>query len=102
MRRNVEAMNATGATKIWRRDATGLGEMPPNAGGPFDLVLLDPPYRKDLLGPALISARDGKWLAEKALIVAEMAEDENFIAPAGFELIDERDYGQTRVLVMRA
>lgn len=102
VRRNVEAMNATGATKIWRRDATGLGEMPPNAGGPFDLVLLDPPYRKDLLGPALISARDGKWLAEKALIVAEMAEDENFIAPAGFELIDERDYGQTKVLVMRA
>ena len=101
IRRNVEAMQATGATKIWRRDATALGEMPPNAGGPFDLVLLDPPYRKDLLGPALVSAREGKWLAQKALIVAEMAEDENFIAPAGLALIDERDYGQTKVLVMR-
>jgi 16S rRNA (guanine966-N2)-methyltransferase len=102
VRRNVEAMNATGATKIWRRDATALGEMAANAGGPFDLVLLDPPYRKDLLGPAMMSAREGKWLAEKALIVAEMAADENFIAPTGFALIDERDYGQTKVLVMRA
>ena len=101
VRRNVEAMQATGVTKIWRRDATELGEMPPNAGGPFDLVFLDPPYRKDLLGPAMISARDGKWLTENALILAELAEDENFIAPAGFTLLDERMYGQTKVLVMR-
>lgn len=101
VRRNVEAMNATGATKIWRRDATGLGEMPPNAGGPFDLVLLDPPYRKDLVRLALVSALEGKWFAEKALVVAEMAEDENFIAPAGFELVDERAYGDTKILVMR-
>ena len=102
VRRNVEAMNATGATKIWRRDATGLGEMPPNAGGPFDLLLLDPPYRKDLVRLALKSAQDGKWFAEKALVVAEMAEDENFIAPPGFALVDERVYGDTKVLVMRA
>jgi 16S rRNA (guanine966-N2)-methyltransferase len=101
VRRNVEAMQATGVTKIWRRDATALGEMAANAGGPFDLVLLDPPYRKDLLGPAMISVRDGKWLADKALIVAEMAADEKFIVPAGFALIDERDYGQTKVLVMK-
>ena len=102
VRRNVEAMQATGVTKIWRRDATALGEMAANAGGPFDLVLLDPPYRKDLLGPAMISVRDGKWLSEKALIVAEMAADEDFTAPAGFALIDARDYGQTKVLLMRA
>src|SRR5262245_43754123 len=42
VRRNVEAAHATGATKIWRRDATALGEMPANAGGPFDLVFMDP------------------------------------------------------------
>src|SRR6185436_7668061 len=75
IRRNVEAMQATGVTKIWRRDATALGEMPPNAGGPFNLLFLDPPYRKDLAAPALVSARDGKWLSEQALVIAEMAED---------------------------
>jgi 16S rRNA (guanine966-N2)-methyltransferase len=100
IRRNVEAMQATGATKIWRRDATELGPMEPNAGGPFTLLLLDPPYRKDLAGKALTSARDGGWLAPKALIVAEMAEDENFIAPAGFDLLDERVYGETKIFVL--
>ena len=100
IRRNVEAMQATGVTKIWRRDATSLGPLEANAGWPFDLVLLDPPYRKDLAGPALISAREGGWLAAKVLIVAEMSEDENFIAPAGFALLDEREYGDTKVMVL--
>jgi 16S rRNA (guanine966-N2)-methyltransferase len=100
IRRNVEAMQATGVTKIWRRDATALGPRPPNAGEEFDLVLLDPPYRKDLARLALTSARDGGWLTAKALVVAEMAEDEIFIAPNGFTLLDERVYGDTKVFVM--
>lgn len=102
VRRNVEAAHATGATKIWRRDATGLSEMPANAGGPFDLVFLDPPYRKGLVELALASARDGGWLAEKAIIVAEMAADEAFAVPAGIEALDERTYGDTKVVLLTA
>lgn len=102
IRRNVEAAHATGATKIWRRDATALSEMPVNAGGPFDLVFLDPPYRKGLVERAMISAREGKWFAPNALIVAEMAADEAFAAPDGFTLLDERTYGDTKVLVLTA
>jgi 16S rRNA (guanine966-N2)-methyltransferase len=100
IRRNVEAAHATGATKIWRRDATALGDMPGNAGGPFDLVFLDPPYRKGLVELALISARDGKWFAPNALVVAEMAVDEAFAMPAGFSVIDERTYGDTKVVFL--
>lgn len=100
VRRNVEAAHATGATKIWRRDATGLGEMPPNAGGPFDLVFLDPPYRKGLVELALVSAREGKWFTPNALVVAEMAAGEGFAVPEGFVVLDERAYGDTRVVVL--
>jgi 16S rRNA (guanine966-N2)-methyltransferase len=100
IRRNVEAAHATGATKIWRRDATALGDMPGNAGGPFDLVFLDPPYRKGLAELALVSARDGKWFAPTALVVAEMAADEAFGMPAGFSALDERTYGDTKVVFL--
>src|SRR5947199_6926598 len=62
IRRNVEALQLTGATKIWRCDATQLGPMPPGSGGPFDLVFLDPPYRKNLTAPALQSLFEGGWL----------------------------------------
>ncbi|HKX65165.1 MAG TPA: 16S rRNA (guanine(966)-N(2))-methyltransferase RsmD [Rhizomicrobium sp.] len=95
-RENVEALGLTGATRIWRRDATDLGPIGPAAGGPFNLVFLDPPYRKELIPKALKSLKDGGWLADKALLVAETESSEPLEAP-DYEIIDERDYGETRV-----
>ena len=100
-RENVEALGLTGATRIWRRDATDLGPIGPSAGGPFNLVFLDPPYRKDLIPKALKSLKDGGWLADKALLVAESDAGEE-IDLAGFTLIDERDYGETRLRFLTA
>lgn len=96
--RNVEALGLTGVTKIWRRDATRLGPMAPGAGGPFELVFLDPPYRKNLIAPALAALRDGGWLAPGALIVAESAANEDALeTPPGFRTLDVRIYGETQV-----
>jgi 16S rRNA (guanine966-N2)-methyltransferase len=95
-RENVEALGLTGATRIWRRDATDLGPLGPSAGGPFNLVFLDPPYRKELISRALESLKAGGWLSDKALLVAESDAAEALETP-GFTLLDERDYGETRV-----
>lgn len=101
--RNVEALGLTGATKIWRRDATKLGPMAPGAGGPFDLMFLDPPYRQGLIAPALTSLREGGWLAPNALIVAETAADEDaLVVLPGFIARDERIYGETRVTFLQS
>jgi 16S rRNA (guanine966-N2)-methyltransferase len=97
LRRNVEALALTGATKIWRRDATSLGPMPPGAGGPFRLVFLDPPYRKNLRAPALASLRNGDWLAAGALIVAERALDEDVTNGGNFSFLETRRYGKTAI-----
>lgn len=100
--RNVEALGLTGITKIWRRDATKLGPMAPGAGGPFNLVFLDPPYRKNLIAPALTALRDGGWLAPGALVVAESAANEDALdALAGFKTVDARIYGETRTTFLR-
>jgi len=99
-RENVEALGLTGATRIWRRDATDLGPLGPSAGGPFSLVFLDPPYRKDLIPKALASLKDGGWLADRALVVTETNVSEKFDVP-DFTLLDERDYGETRVRFLR-
>jgi 16S rRNA (guanine966-N2)-methyltransferase len=101
IRDNIEALSLTGVSKIWRRDATDLGPISANSGGPFDLVFLDPPYRKNLLEPALVALRDGGWLADPALIVAESADDESAPEAAGFELLDHRVYGETRVAFLK-
>jgi len=95
-RENIEALGLTGVTRIWRRDATDLGLLGPSAGGPFNLVFLDPPYRNELVAKALKSLLEGGWLAERALVVAETDSNENLNAP-GFILLDNRDYGDTRM-----
>lgn len=98
IRQNVEALGLTGVTKIWRRDATQLGPMAAGSGGPFDLVFMDPPYRKGLIGGALAALREG-WLSDNALIVAECGADE-VVETGGFEVVDQRAYGDTRVMFL--
>jgi 16S rRNA (guanine966-N2)-methyltransferase len=99
IRQNVEAFWLTGASKIWRRDASALG--PLDTLGPFDLALLDPPYRLELIPKALAGLRDGGWLKSPALAVAEAAEDEDVPPTDGFTLVDERVYGDTKVQFLR-
>jgi len=102
IRENVEALGLTGSTKLFRRDATRLGAMPPSAGGPFDLVFCDPPYGRDFAAPALIAAREGGWLAPGALCVIELGSADPLPLPPPFENLDTRDYGETRIVFARA
>jgi 16S rRNA (guanine966-N2)-methyltransferase len=99
IRQNVEALGQTGASKIWRRDAARLGAL--DTLSPFGLAFLDPPYCKDLIAPTLTGLRDGGWLVSPALVVVEMAEEEIYPSTDGFEVMDDRVYGDTRVVILR-
>jgi 16S rRNA (guanine966-N2)-methyltransferase len=99
IRENVEALGLGGATRIFRRDATRMGPAAPNA--PFSLVFCDPPYGRDFAPKALISCAEGGWLVPGALVVIEEAEGVDVTLPAGFEEIERRDYGETRVVFGR-
>lgn len=99
MRQNVETLGAAGVTRIFRRDATKLGDVHPNE--PFSLVFLDPPYGRGLAEKALASARDGGWLTKDALIVVEESTEAGFTAPQGFEEIERRDYDDTEFVFLR-
>ena len=99
IRRNVEALSLTGVTKIWRRDATKLGEAGTLA--PFDLVFLDPPYGRGLGLRALQSAAAGGWIKDGAIAVLEDRADAEIELPAAFQQLDARIYGETKIVVMR-
>ena len=100
IRENQMTLELAGLSRIFRRDATKLGPIGPMA--PFQLVFCDPPYRKNLGEKALISARDGGWLAAGALIVLEEAAGVEIALPGDFEELERRDYGETQVLILRA
>lgn len=99
IRQNVEALGAAGATRVFRRDATRLGEAHPNQ--PFSLAFLDPPYGRELGEKALLSARAGGWLTKDALVVVEEAKEARFTAPKGFEEIERRAYDDTEFVFLR-
>jgi 16S rRNA (guanine966-N2)-methyltransferase len=99
LRENIAALGLGGVTRIFRRDATRLG--PAHPVDPFSLVFLDPPYSKGLAEKALVSAREGGWLAQGALIVVEEAADAGFTAPAGFDELERRRYDDTEMVFLR-
>jgi 16S rRNA (guanine966-N2)-methyltransferase len=99
MRDNVATLGLGGTARIFRRDATALGEVHPLA--PFGLVFLDPPYGQGLAQRALASARAGKWLLPEALIVVEEATDAGFTAPEGFTELERRRYDDTELIFLR-
>jgi len=96
LRRNIERMRAMGSTRVWRRDATRLGE---NRGAGFTLVFLDPPYGRGLGEAALASAVAGGWLAPGATVVWEESAAQP--APPGFVPLDARRYGETWITLLR-
>lgn len=100
LRANIEALGLGGVTKVFRRDATRLGQAHPHA--PFSLVFCDPPYGRGLAAPALASAASGGWLAPGALIVVEAEADAVLAPPAGLSLIETRGYGDTQLCFIRA
>lgn len=96
LRTNIEKARAMGSTDLWRRDATKLGV---NRGPSYDLVFMDPPYGKALGEAAIQSALEGGWLTDGALVIWEDSTPPTL--PQGFELLDQRRYGDTLVTILQ-
>jgi 16S rRNA (guanine966-N2)-methyltransferase len=99
IRENAEAFDATGICKIWRRDATQLGNCAPQTR--FDLAFIDPPYGKELGAAAIASLVKGQWLTQDATIVLEESTRSVVAIPPQLQLVDSREYGDTKVIFCR-
>ena len=95
IRTNMETLGLNGVAKIFRRDATKLGEV--GTMDPFTLVFMDPPYNKGLGEQALASAAKGGWLVPEALVIWEEDAKAELAIPTGFEQLEERGYGDTKL-----
>jgi 16S rRNA (guanine966-N2)-methyltransferase len=99
IRDNVENFGLTGRSKIFRRDATALGEAGTTL--PFGLLFADPPYGKGLGERALRSALLGGWLQPGAICVVEEAASASFDAGPAFSVVGERAYGDTVIRILQ-
>jgi 16S rRNA (guanine966-N2)-methyltransferase len=99
IRANIEALELTGVTKLFKRDATTLG----NVGtiDPFDLVFCDPPYGKGWGERALESAKDGGWLKKTALLILEEEKNAPLALTSQFKIVDRRIAGDTQLVFVK-
>jgi len=92
---NIESLGVIGRAKIFRRDATALGGI--GTMEPFHFVFADPPYGAGLGERALDAAARGSWLVDGALAILEERADIQPAAVDGFEPLEVRAFGDTRM-----
>ena len=95
-RQNVRAFAADRKVSFQQSDASKLParaiDLPPAT-----LVFLDPPYRQNLVPLTLTALKSGDWLAPECILVAETENPLQLDLPDGFQLLQQRDYGDTEV-----
>ncbi|RYV02927.1 16S rRNA (guanine(966)-N(2))-methyltransferase RsmD [Shewanella sp. OPT22] len=89
---NLATLNCDNA-RVSQGDTLSLLEQPPAQG--FDLVFIDPPFRKGLVEPVIQQLSEKKWLADDALVYVETeSELQHLATPTHWSLLKEKSAGQ--------
>ena len=92
LQQNLQTLQCTQAQVVCR-DALQVLQQP--CTEPFELVFLDPPFRKELLSQVIPLLEQQGWLADSALIYLER-ENEGTppVIPANWQLLKDKQAGQ--------
>ncbi len=92
---NLEKTRLKDRAFILNADALKAVEMLKNKGEKFDLVFMDPPYRKDLAWPVMKAIKEADLLNKNGIIVVEEASEVKIPSVEGFEMYRTKDYRTT-------
>lgn len=96
--RNAEHLRLADTVTVIRRDATKPGP----AREPASLVLMDAPYGSGITAATLGALQESGWIGDGAIVVIEVARNEDLDPPPGFTVVDDRRYGAARIIFLRA
>lgn len=100
IRRNVDLVGWNDRCLLVNRDWRAALER--LSGDAFSLVFLDPPYRMtEVYGEAATALWGRGLLTEDAILVMERRTGVPIPIPEGFEIFDERKYGEATVAFVR-
>ena len=93
---NLRAVGFSDRARVWIAPVQRSLQRLSRNGEKFDLILVDPPYQKDLLGGVLRAIAHGGLLRETGLLIAEHGVKEGVEKAYGpLTLQDQRRYGGT-------
>lgn len=89
--KNLSTLQSQQATVIQRDALSWLAD----SAEPFDIIFLDPPFRRDLLDTVCQRLEQGGWLSDEALIYIERErEGAAPCLPANWRLLKDKQAGQ--------
>ena len=91
------ALQEFGNIKLLIEDATQLGK----AVHSFDLILMDAPYMSGQSELSLRALSEGGWLRKDCICCIEIGKQETFQAGNKFEMLDQRNYGAAKFIILR-
>ena len=100
LKANLDALGVRSATQVRKSDAQRAFRELERRAGPFDVVLLDPPYASEELAWALPRLVEARCLAAQGLIVVERDRRGDLPLPAGLRRMGSRRYGDTLIDVL--
>ncbi len=104
VRANIKALGASAAqVRVQIGDASVLAERGALEGGPFELVVLDPPYAMEVqvVAQLLVHLRANGQLAQQAVILYEHATGTDEPVLEGAQVIKKKARGTTTVTLLR-
>ena len=96
---NIRRLNAQEIATVITGDAIELAKNSTESAG---LVMLDPPYNSQIGAPCIQNLKDKGWINDNTLIVLEQTAKEEITLPTWVEELDDRQYGISRLIFMRA
>ncbi|WP_223700343.1 16S rRNA (guanine(966)-N(2))-methyltransferase RsmD [Sutcliffiella deserti] len=102
IKQNIEAFNLESSVEIYRNDAARALNALQKREVAFDLILLDPPYKRHQLEDLIHKISDYQLLSKEGLIMAEHSKEVELPVDLGtFTRTKQEHYGLTVISVYR-
>jgi len=101
LQKNIQSLenNDLGQTKVFKADAV---KWLSRAGGAFDLILADPPYDlPDAMENTLAGITEHSVLTPDGILVYEMRSKGDPVISNVWDVLRDKKYGKTRVLILK-
>lgn len=101
LEQNIAACGFQDRAEVRREPAAKALESLAGRSGPFDLILLDPPYRCGWIGGVLEMLLDHGHVADGGCVLVEHAREEPIEEPAGYRVEVHRRCGDSHMTLLQ-
>ena len=103
IKQNVQHTKMDDRSRVMPMDVMQALRRLEQAGRPFDIIFMDPPYRMDLPKKVLEALKDTCLADEETLIIVEEALEADFswVCALGYEIVKSKEYKTNKHVFLR-